>query len=476
MGSPTVVADLISPGPHSQIAARLARRRPRDRQRDARRPRRSTGRPDARPRSGQVFQLHPERLPLRRRPHRQSSSCCPRRRPLQPQPSERPAADHASPTSSCGCRCSRSPGIGRGRRSRRRRSFPPATSSLPTTRAPIDSDGDGIADPDRRLPAQARAQPPTTAAQSPIPTATATGSPTPPTPVHRSRPRQQRLPRRPTATATHPRLHDHCPHSPAPPPTTAARARPTRRVASAPRSLPDEPGPIGNDGCPPPMRTASVPVASDDRLQLAASLRAIAAVAAATATAPSLGRRLPLALRPGLLFGCSKERPFAAARSTAAAATTSSTGCRPRADQGSRWRRRLKGPGVSLVGRPRPDQRGAASTSSLAASGATGSARVTASATSFAAAGPPLIADRKESCARRRAGQRSSAAASGRWAQVSSASALSTSLSCCLGCTLGKTRATLPSGSSRKVERCTPMYLLPYMLFSTQVPYRSATA
>ena len=27
-----------------------------------------------------------------------------------------------------------------------------------------------------------------------------------------------------------------------------------------------------------------------------------------------------------------------------------------------------------------------------------------------------------------------------------------------------------------KVERWTPMYFLPYMLFSTQVPYRSATA
>jgi uncharacterized membrane protein YfcA len=58
----------------------------------------------------------------------------------------------------------------------------------------------------------------------------------------------------------------------------------------------------------------------------------------------------------------------------------------------------------------------------------------------------------------------------------SSSSAASTRSSCFLGWTLGKTFTTLPSGSMMKVVRCTPMYLRPYIDFSTQTPYCSHTA
>ena len=57
-----------------------------------------------------------------------------------------------------------------------------------------------------------------------------------------------------------------------------------------------------------------------------------------------------------------------------------------------------------------------------------------------------------------------------RLGQLSSARAASTSSSCVFGETFGKTLATLPSASITKVERCTPQYFFPYMLFSTQVP------
>src|SRR5690606_33903848 len=40
--------------------------------------------------------------------------------------------------------------------------------------------------------------------------------------------------------------------------------------------------------------------------------------------------------------------------------------------------------------------------------------------------------------------------------------------------TLRQTSAILPSLSMRKVERSTPIYLRPYMLFSTQTPYFSS--
>src|ERR1700728_1034324 len=42
--------------------------------------------------------------------------------------------------------------------------------------------------------------------------------------------------------------------------------------------------------------------------------------------------------------------------------------------------------------------------------------------------------------------------------------------------TLRHALRTLPSGPTRKVLRSMPMYLRPYIDFSTQVPYRSATA
>ena len=53
---------------------------------------------------------------------------------------------------------------------------------------------------------------------------------------------------------------------------------------------------------------------------------------------------------------------------------------------------------------------------------------------------------------------------------ASSASAFSTTSSCFFGETFGKTLAILPSASMMKVARCTPMYFLPYIDFSTQVP------
>ena len=60
-------------------------------------------------------------------------------------------------------------------------------------------------------------------------------------------------------------------------------------------------------------------------------------------------------------------------------------------------------------------------------------------------------------------------------AAASSARALRTRASCFFGCTLGKTRAILPFGSMMKVERSIPMYFLPYIDFSPQAPYLSAT-
>ena len=52
----------------------------------------------------------------------------------------------------------------------------------------------------------------------------------------------------------------------------------------------------------------------------------------------------------------------------------------------------------------------------------------------------------------------------------SSARASSTTSSCVFGETFGKTFAIVPSASIRKVARCTPMYFLPYIDFSPQVP------
>ncbi len=57
----------------------------------------------------------------------------------------------------------------------------------------------------------------------------------------------------------------------------------------------------------------------------------------------------------------------------------------------------------------------------------------------------------------------------------SSASAASTTSSCVFGETFGKTFAIFPSPSMMKVERWTPMYFFPYIDFSTQTPYFSAT-
>jgi len=55
--------------------------------------------------------------------------------------------------------------------------------------------------------------------------------------------------------------------------------------------------------------------------------------------------------------------------------------------------------------------------------------------------------------------------------------ALSTSWECAsLPVALGQCMRTLPSGPMRKVSRLMPQYWRPYMLFSIQTPYFSATA
>src|SRR3954451_1877171 len=57
-----------------------------------------------------------------------------------------------------------------------------------------------------------------------------------------------------------------------------------------------------------------------------------------------------------------------------------------------------------------------------------------------------------------------------------SRSALSTWSSWVFGDAFGITCTTVPSASMMNVERCTPMYVLPYIDFSPHVPYCSATA
>ena len=108
MGSPTIVADINSPG--ADVAGRgpAARRRPGDRQRDARRAR-------ALPAGDQLghdadapgLPAPPERLEVRRPATSPSSSCC---RPTSPTAATRTARRRSpSRTSSCACRCSSSP-------------------------------------------------------------------------------------------------------------------------------------------------------------------------------------------------------------------------------------------------------------------------------------------------------------------------------------------------------------------------------
>src|SRR5687767_2617612 len=60
--------------------------------------------------------------------------------------------------------------------------------------------------------------------------------------------------------------------------------------------------------------------------------------------------------------------------------------------------------------------------------------------------------------------------------QSISFSAASTSWSCPSGFTRSNTRAIFPSGPMMNVVRATPMYFLPYMLFSPHTPYFSDTA
>src|SRR5471030_2761655 len=60
--------------------------------------------------------------------------------------------------------------------------------------------------------------------------------------------------------------------------------------------------------------------------------------------------------------------------------------------------------------------------------------------------------------------------------QVSARTASSTSAACPGTFTLCQTRRTTPCASIRKVQRSIPIYFRPYMLFSTQAPYRSTTS
>src|SRR4051812_36198564 len=59
---------------------------------------------------------------------------------------------------------------------------------------------------------------------------------------------------------------------------------------------------------------------------------------------------------------------------------------------------------------------------------------------------------------------------------ATSPSAASTSSSCVFGDTFGSTVATRPSASMTNVARWLPQYFRPYIDFSTQTPYASATA
>ena len=107
MGSPTIVADINSPGPTSQLAARLLDVDPR-RQRDARGPRPLPARDQLRQCDDPPgVPAPPERLEVRDRARRRSSSCCPRTSPTAATRTGRRRSP--SRTSSCACRCSSSP-------------------------------------------------------------------------------------------------------------------------------------------------------------------------------------------------------------------------------------------------------------------------------------------------------------------------------------------------------------------------------